>query len=116
MKRQSLFRRLIRKVDKTVASWFFIDQWIILAGGARDYRELDWRSLAPLIPPTDRYWGDPFPWQRDGCRYVFIEEKLYGTGRGRIACLELDASGALLSQQVALERPYHLSYPFLFEQ
>jgi hypothetical protein len=115
MKRQSFLRRLIRKVDKTVASWFFIDQWIILAGTSLDYRALGWRSLNPLIPPRDRYWGDPFPWQNDGCRYVFIEEKLYAAGRGRIACLALGDHGQLLSQQVVLERPYHLSYPFLFE-
>jgi hypothetical protein len=116
MKRQSLFRRLIRKVDKTIASWFFIDQWILLVGNRLDYKSLEWRSLTPLIPPRDRYWGDPFPWQRDGCRYVFIEEKPYSTGRGHIACLALDVHGGLLSQQVVLERPYHVSYPFLFEQ
>jgi len=115
MIRQSPLRRLLRKVDKTFASWFFIDQWIILAGRQLDYQALDWRSLTPLIPPKDRYWGDPFPWQHAGCRYVFIEEKIYGAGRGHIVCLALDERGVLLSQQVVLERPYHLSYPFLFE-
>ncbi len=115
MNRQGLMRRLTRKLDKTVASWFFIDQWIILAGRHLAYPAIDWQSLIPLIPPKDRYWGDPFPWQHNGCNYVFIEEKLYSTRRGRIACLELDANGALVSRQVVLERPYHLSYPFLFE-
>ncbi len=115
MNRQGFLRRLTRKLDKTVASWFFIDQWIILVGRQGRYQALDWPSFTPLIPPKDRYWGDPFPWQHGGCSYVFIEEKLYSTRRGRIACLELAANGALASQQVVLERPYHLSYPFLFE-
>lgn len=115
MNRQGFLRRLSRKVDKTVAAWFFIDQWIILVGRRLGYQALDWRSLTPLLPPKDRYWGDPFPWRRGDCDHVFIEEKLYSTGRGRIVCLELDARGAIVSQQVALERPYHLSYPFLFE-
>ncbi len=115
MRAQSFVQRLIRKLDKTVASWFFIDQWVILTGRVGS-RELDWRAFRPLLPPKDRYWGDPFILQRDDCYHVFIEEKLYATGLGRIACLTLDAEGNLVSQQSVLERPYHLSYPFLFEE
>ncbi len=110
----SVFGRLWRKLNKTVLSWFFIDQWLILMGPP-GYRDLDWNLLRPLLPPTDRYWADPFILQRDDCYYVFIEEKLYATGIGRIACLTVDRDGSLLSQQTVLERPYHLSYPFLFE-
>lgn len=112
---QPFLRRVIRKLDKTLAAPFFIDQWMILAGRHIPYQKLDWGAFKPLIPPKDRYWGDPFVVQRGDCYYIFIEEKLYGTGLGRIACLTLDAQGDLLSQQVVLERPYHLSYPFVFE-
>ncbi len=115
MRRPSLLQRLSRKIDKTIAEQFFIDQWVILVGPRTDYRSLDWAVLQPLIPPKDRYWADPFILQRDGCYYLFIEEKLYGTGLGRIACLTLDPQGRLTSQQVVLERPYHLSYPFVFK-
>lgn len=115
MKRQSFWQRLSRKIDKTITAQFFIDQWVILTAPRTDYRSLDWERMQPLLPPKDRYWGDPFVIQRGDCYYVFIEEKIYSTGLGRIACLTLDAEGKLLSQQVALERPYHLSYPFVFE-
>ncbi len=115
MSRPSLWQRLSRKIDKTVAAPFFIDQWIILVGPRTEYRALDWKAMRPLIPPKDRYWGDPFVIQRGDCHYVFIEEKLYATGLGRIACLTLDAQGSMIAQQVVLERPYHLSYPFVFE-
>ena len=111
----SFFQRLSRKLDKTFASWFFIDQWVLLTARHASYRALDWGSLQPIIPPKDRYWADPFLIQRGNCYYLFIEEKLYATGRGRIACLTLDQEGRLLSQQAVLERPYHLSYPFIFE-
>ena len=70
----------------------------------------------PLIPDKDRYWGDPFVVAKDDRFYVFIEEKIYAAGLGRIACLTLNREGRLLSNQVVLERPYHLSYPFIFEQ
>ena len=116
MSGQSIFQRIARKLDKTIASWFFIDQWGILTGRRIGYEELDWRVLQPLLPPKDRYWGDPFVLKRDECYYVFIEEKLYASGLGRIVCLTLDQDGNLLTQQSVLERPYHLSYPFIFEQ
>jgi hypothetical protein len=76
---------------------------------------LEWSTFKSLNPPLDRYWADPFVITREGRYFTFIEEKMYQTGLGRIACLELDANGDLLSNQTVLERPYHLSYPFLFE-
>jgi hypothetical protein len=115
MMQPSLLNRLIRKLDKTLASAFFIDQWIILAGRDLDFRSLRWDAFRPLTPEKDRYWGDPFVLQRDGRYFVFVEEKLYATGRGYIACLELDSSGSLISHQMVLERDHHLSYPFIFE-
>jgi len=66
-------------------------------------------------PAEDRYWADPFIVTRENQTHIFIEEKMYATGRGRIACLTLDDHGNLQSHQVVLERPYHLSYPFIFE-
>jgi len=102
-------------VDKTIAAWFFIDQWVIMTGRDLDMHSLDWSALKPIIPTPDRYWADPFVVTRDSLYYIFIEEKLYQTGLGRIACLTLDKDGNFLSNEIVLERPYHLSYPFLFE-
>lgn len=115
MMQPSLFRRVVRKLDKTVASLFFIDQWVIMTARGIDYKSLQWSRLHPIIPEPDRYWGDPFVVQRDHLHYIFIEEKLYATGLGHIVCLTLDDAGVVISNQVVLERPYHLSYPFIFE-
>ena len=108
-------RRLARKLDKTLASWFFIDQWVIMTALGMDYASLQWDGLTPLVPEKDRYWGDPFVLSKGGRFYAFIEEKLYATGKGHIACLTLDAAGKLVKHEVVLEREYHVSYPFLFE-
>jgi hypothetical protein len=116
MMQPSLLNRLIRKLDKTLASAFFIDQWVILTTRHADFRNLRWEDFVALMPEKDRYWGDPFPIRREGRTFVFVEEKMYATGRGHIACLELDADGGLASQQTVLQRDYHLSYPFLFER
>jgi murein endopeptidase len=111
----TLFQRVARKVDKTVAAFLFIDQWIIMTAQAADYDSLRWQALRPLIPEKDRYWGDPFVMQKGERFFVFVEEKIYAAGRAHIACLTLDMDGRLLTHQVVLERDYHLSYPFLFE-
>jgi hypothetical protein len=108
-------QRLRRKLDKTFASLFFIDQWVIMTGQGLDYASLRWEALRPILPDKDRYWGDPFVIERGDRYYVFVEEKVYAEGRGHIACLIVDAEDQLAGRQVVLEREYHLSYPFVFE-
>jgi hypothetical protein len=68
-----------------------------------------------LIPPKDRFWADPFPFKRDGKFYIFFEELLYETGKGHLSVVEVDQKGIVHGPHKILERPYHLSYPFLFE-
>lgn len=75
------------------------------------------RSLAQfqeIVPPKDRAWADPHIVQADGKYYVFIEEYLFHTGRGRLAVLEIDSEGRRTDPVPILEKDYHLSYPFVF--
>ncbi len=111
----NLLTRAWRKLNKVISSFLFIDQWAILVGRNVDFETAALEEFQPLVPSPDRYWADPFILARDEKYYVFIEEKLYRTGLGRIACLTLDQDGNLISNQTVLEQPYHLSYPFLFE-
>ena len=106
-----LFRRIVEKF----LSFFYISQWTVLIGPSKGYKSLAWKDFNHLLPPLDRFWADPFIYVRDGKYYLFIEELLYSTRRGRIVCLTLDDQMNITSNQVVLERPYHLSYPFLLE-
>ena len=115
MTRTPLLKRVFRKLNKTLSSSLFLDQWVIMTAQGAAYDSLQWQSLRPLVPDKDRYWADPFAIEKDGCYHIFAEEKIYATGRGRIICLTLDAQGQILSNQIVLERSYHLSYPFIFE-
>ena len=115
MTRPSFIQRVVRKIKKTLLSFFFLDQWVIMTGKNISHNSLEWSALRPLVPGGDRYWADPFIVEKDNRYYVFIEEKILATGLGRIVCLTLDEDGSLVSNQVVLERPYHLSYPFIFE-
>ncbi|SAK63825.1 glucosamine inositolphosphorylceramide transferase family protein [Caballeronia ptereochthonis] len=68
--------------------------------------------------PKDRFYADPFPWLDSAGQYhVFFEDLPYSTNKGVISHVTLDPVSKSWNAppQVVLERPYHLSYPFLFE-
>ena len=79
----------------------------------RDFRRLSDPEV--LTPPPDRFWCDPFLLQRDGALHMFVEEYLYESGGGHISMLSRSASGNWSEPRTVLERPYHMSYPFIFE-
>jgi hypothetical protein len=72
-----------------------------------------WRSTeVPL--PRGRFWADPFLWTSEGKTFCFVEDFAYKKGVGHITVLEIDGTRAT-ERGVALQEPFHLSFPFLFE-
>jgi len=60
-------------------------------------------------------YADPFLLEHEGRHHLFCEEVLPGVGRGVISHTELSPDGAPAAPpQAILQRPYHLSYPFVF--
>ncbi|MGB8259098.1 MAG: hypothetical protein WCE75_02050, partial [Terracidiphilus sp.] len=57
---------------------------------------------------------DPFLFEHEGQPWLFYEDFDYGRRRGSIACARLDEKGEPGEAIIALQRPYHLSYPCLF--
>jgi hypothetical protein len=70
-----------------------------------------WRWLAD---DRNSYFADPFVFEEGGVAYVFCEKYSYATGKGVVSVFALDDVGAPGPPRVVLERPYHLSYPFVF--
>ncbi|MEL7587621.1 MAG: hypothetical protein AAGU19_12980 [Prolixibacteraceae bacterium] len=68
-----------------------------------------------LVPPSDRFWADPFVVRHQDRVLLFVEEFIYKRGKAHITLLELNRQGTLLGSRVVLDKPYHLSYPFVFE-
>ncbi len=91
------------------------ETWLLLAGKSAGGLVPDWTASRPIVPPRGVYWADPMAVVRAGRVHVFVEEYVREVRRGRIVCLTIDEEGRVASHQVALEQPYHLSYPFLFE-
>jgi hypothetical protein len=90
----------VRLHDETAAT----DDVPSLAGG----------DLQFIVPPPDRFWADPFPVCSGDRYYIFVEQYLYEQRKAHIAVIELHRDGTWKPPVPVLERPYHLSYPFVF--
>jgi hypothetical protein len=65
--------------------------------------------------PFLRSHADPFLLDRDGRGHVFFEEYDNRLDKGRIATFSIGPDLRCTEPTVALEQPYHMSYPFVFE-
>jgi hypothetical protein len=68
-----------------------------------------------VVPPKDRFFADPFLIECGGKNYLFFEDYPFNKGRGIISFVEIDEQGHYTEPEAALTRPYHLSYPCVFE-
>lgn len=72
----------------------------------------DWKGFQEVpLPQGVEEMADPFVWENGGRDYLFFEEAAAGSSKGRIAWVEVFENGGCSEMRVALERPYHLSYP-----
>jgi len=109
-----LLKTLWTQIRSRFTSLFFFSQWCLLLSQRHELSTSLWR-FQRVVPPKDRFWADPHVIFRENTYYVFIEEYIYGRGRGRIACMEVDRDEGWAQPYPVLERDYHLSYPFVFE-
>ncbi len=118
-----LFRR---RIEARWASMFRPSRWILAYRFSSPSPEASvealpapgtsvFHRLKPILPPSGQQWADPFPAKVDGRFYVFFENWPLGGGKGRIEVMEWLGDDRWSTPAVALERPYHLSYPYLFE-
>ncbi|MBI2825162.1 MAG: hypothetical protein HYX69_10790 [Planctomycetia bacterium] len=103
-----------RMLRRKLTQWTGGTQWCLLArkscgpkGSLHNFRVME--------PPPDRFWADPCIVEHDGQCHVIIEEYINATAKGHIAVMTIGPDGKWPRQaQAVLERPYHLSYPFVF--
>jgi hypothetical protein len=108
---RSLAARLSSRLHGSYPQWFLA---IRRRTPARSFDDPTGYKL--MLPPNDRFYADPFLFEKDGKTYLFLEDLRYSEGRALISCCELNPDGTHGPIVEVLRRPYHLSYPFLFEQ
>ena len=96
---------------------FHFDQWFVAYRKSKraDDPNLAFYQYTTLLPPKDRFWADPFVMERDGSHWIFLEEFPWKADKAHISVVEIDQDGKAGEVRTVLDRPYHLSYPFLFE-
>jgi hypothetical protein len=83
---------------------------------AADYYAPDLSGFATLPCPGTAFRADPFLVEHDGRHFIFFEEFRRSMQKGLIGCMEVSDGLRLGESQVVLERPYHLSYPFVIRE
>lgn len=108
------FRRyIIKKINRV----FFFEQWILLFYFEKEQGISEsFERFVRIFPPKDRDWADPFVIYKNNKYYIFIEELIYTENKGKISVFEMDKNGNYTKPVVVLEKDYHLSYPFIFEE
>ena len=94
------------------------EQWVLMYHKDKGDRLCtDITQYKTITPPADRFWADPAVFSNGRPHdYIFIEEYLYKTKKAHISVIELDKDGQYAKPEIVLDKPYHLSYPFIFKE
>ncbi|MBV8987378.1 MAG: hypothetical protein JO372_02345 [Solirubrobacterales bacterium] len=121
-------------LKRNLIRFFFREQWVLLyrrashpsvgtfchtgshpvtRGLSRFGRRRDAAGLPfqLVTPPVDRFYADPFLLSSATDTFLVFEDFRWAAGKAVISCARPDNMAHV---KVALDRPYHLSYPFTF--
>ena len=107
-------RAAARTIRRRLRDLVFYRQWFLMLGAGEELGA-QFSGFRGVVPPPHTSWADPFVVHRDGAHYLFVEEIPPRTRRGHISFMQVDGDLRCTRPVTVLERPYHLSYPFVFE-
>ena len=114
-----LLRYLEVVSKKVIKKLFFTDafNWDLLIdiSQCNELFSESYGSFRKLSSPREVFWADPFVIAENGLYYIFVEEFVYSKDRAHISVLTLDRECNLLNSAKIIEKPYHMSYPFIFK-
>jgi len=110
-----LGRLLRRALQRGVSRLLWRDQWALGVRRVVDASlPVATTPFSVHVPPSDRFYADPFPTRHDDEDYVFFEEFPYKTRVGFISVARVTAAKTLIDHRPALAAGHHVSYPFIF--
>ena len=102
--------RMLRRADH-VAHWrIAIRAGKPPAGGA----PLAMDGFRWMESPRGHFYADPFLFEKDGRRHLFLEDLVYKENRGVIAHAEISSAGEVGEVRTVLDTGAHASYPCVF--
>ena len=114
-----ILKRFFKTAKRKIRNLFSFDQWIMLYNFNKANQFPQFSSIGSaykeIIPPKNKFWADTFVFSHNGKHFIFFEEYVYKKKKAHISVFELDKTGKTSDAKVILDKPYHLSYPFVFE-
>lgn len=108
---RNIFRYFMYKLDehkkKRFTMAFTTENFDIFQPEFSHFRKIDL--------PQHVFYADPFVIENNHQSFIFFENYNEQTGKGLISVLEPGNADQPASIKTVLEKPYHLSYPFVFE-
>ena len=102
--------KIIKKVYEKL---FFKEQWFLMYENKENLKCKQINQFQTIIPPKEQFWADPFVVDFEDKRYIFIEEEPLNS-HGHISLITLEKDGTHSEAVPILQKPYHISYPFVF--
>ena len=102
-------------IRKLVFEMCWREQWVVAYSKVESVAARNrTKQVTILEPPSEYNYADPFLFEQNHRHYMFFEV-WHAKSKGEIWCSELDEMGKAGEPRVVLRRPYHLSFPFVFE-
>jgi hypothetical protein len=94
-------------------------KWFVAVRSQRDLFRAHQNQFVPeafreVPSPGGSELADPFVVEDNGRNWLFVEELPAGSVKGHLSVIELGRNGDFSQPVPVLEKPYHLSYPFVF--
>ena len=106
----------LQRLLTSAPAWAVAWRWCDDQHSVHQTLSLPLDEFTRLADDGQRYFADPFVFCHKGRTHVFCEEYPYATGKGIISMFTVGKNGNVSAPEPVLERPYHLSYPCVFEQ
>ena len=77
-------------------------------------------EIAPVVhwlpsPASGKFHADPFGIAKEGRTTIMFEEFDFRSNKGVVSWIQEDGKGGFSRPKTAIELPYHMAYPYLFE-
>lgn len=87
---------------------------LFFSNGKFGFETLNSTLFQQLPLPVGSFCADPFVVEKDGMHYIFFEEFIYSKNKAHISVIEIDKNRQASPSKIVLDKPYHISYPFVF--
>lgn len=114
-KSKNFFSKIKNSIKYRFENKLFVQQWFITFSFENNINTKPLKNFVKIIPPNDRFWADPHIVFKENKYYIFFEEFLFQENKGHISYLTINNAGNYSKPTMILEKPFHLSYPFIFE-